>query len=306
MANKFDRLLLAKNEAVKGTDIVPVVGSNAIRVKTVSKEVVPTKISREVVKATFGELPHLIGKKTIVLTIEVEFRTSGVAGTPPDYDPLLRACGNDTTNAPATSDTYDPLTNDGAGNHEACSIYWYEDGVLWKAIGAEGTCTLSYNMDEIPILTFVMSAPYLLPTDTAYPGGETYQTQAPIVASSADIISEGGAIKVGSFEFDMGNDVQEHYTTGQHEFTIENRQPKLTLTKDSVSTIADWVALMAETDVAFSFVIDGGAGKKITVTAPVMRRDGISDGERGARHLREITFFLYESSTDDQYQIVYE
>jgi hypothetical protein len=303
MANKYDRLLLAKNEAVKGTDIVPVPASNALRIRSVTKEVTPTKINREVVKPTMGELPHLIGKKMVVLTIEVEWRTSGTAGTPPDYDPLLRACGNDITNVPATSDTYDPLTD----SHEACSIYWYEDGLLWKAIGAEGNCTGSYTMDEIPILTFVMSAPYLEPTTTVYPGGETYQTQAPIAASSADVILEGGgAIKVGSFDFDQGNDVQEHYTTGQHEFTIDARQPTLTLTKDSVSTIADWTALMGATNVTFSYVMDGGAGKKITLTAPVMRRDSIGDGERGARHLREITFSLYESSADDQYQIKYE
>ena len=303
MANKFDRLLLVKNEAVKGTDIVPTPGSDAVRVRTSpTKEVAGSKISREVVKSTMGELPHLIGKKTIVLTVEVEMRTSGAAGTAPDYGPLLRACGMDETISASTSVAYDPLTD----SHEACSIYWYEDGLLWKLIGAEGNVSLSYTMDEIPVLTFVMSAPYLEPTTVAYPGGETYQTQVPIAASSADVISEGGAIKVGSFSADLANAVEEHYTTGQHEFTIDDRQPTLTLTKDSISTIADWTALMGETDVALSATIDGGAGKKITISAPVARREGISDGERGARHLREVSFSLYESSTDDQIKFLYE
>lgn len=302
MADKFDRLLLAKNEVVKGTDIVPVPTSNAIRVMvSPTKEITPTKIIRAVVKATMGELPHLIGKKIIALTIAVELNSSGVAGTPPDYDPLFRACGNNITNT-ATSDAYDPLTK----SHEAVSIYWYEDGLLWKLIGAEGNCSLSYIMDEIPVLTFVMSAPYLTPTVVAYPGGEVYQTNPPIAASSADIITTSGIIKVGSFTFDMVNDVQEHYTTGQHEFTIEDRQPTLTLTQDSVSTADEWIALMAETDVSISAVIDGGAGKKITISAPAGRRDGISSGERGSRHLKEITFSLYEDSADDQFQFLYE
>ena len=303
MENKFDRLLLAKNEAVKGTDIVPTPANDAVRVRmSPAKEVAGTKISRVVVKPTMGELPHLIGKKTIVLTIEVEMKASGAAGTAPEYGPLLRACGLDETIVAAASVAYDPLTK----LHEACSIYWYEDGLLWKLIGAEGNVSLSYTMDEIPVLTFVMSAPYLQPTDTAYPGGEVYNTNPPIEASSADVISEGGAIKVGSFETDLGNVVEEHYTSGQHEFTIEDRQLTLSLTKDSVSTIADWTALMAETDVALSAVIDGGAGKKITISAPVARREGISDGERGARHLREVSYSLYESSTDDQIQFLYE
>lgn len=303
MANKFDRLLLAKNEAVKGTDIVPVPANDAVRVRTSpSKEVAGTKISRVVVKPTMGELPHLIGKKTIVLTIECEMRASGAAGTAPDYGPLLRACGMDETISASVSVAYDPLTD----SHEAVSIYWYEDGLLWKLIGAEGTVSLSYTMDEIPVLTFVMSAPYFEPTNVAYPGGETYNTNPPVEASSADIISEGGAIKVGSFEADLANVVEEHYTSGQHEFTIDDRQPTLNLTKDSVSTNADVIALMAETQVALSAVIDGGAGSKITISAPVAVREALGDGERGARHLRELTYSLYESGTDDQIQFLYE
>lgn len=302
MANKFDRLLLAKNEAVKGTDIVPTPALNAVRVRSVSKEIAGTKITRDVVKATMGQLAHLIGKATMTLTIEVELRTSGAAGTAPDYGPLLRACAVDETIVPATSVAYDPLTD----NHESASIYWYEDGLLWKFLGAEGDASLSYTMDEIPILTFVMQAPYLEPTTTAYPGGEVYQTQPPIGASSADVVSEGGAIKVGSFSLNFGNDVQEHYTTGQHEYTIDDRNPNMTINKDSISTIADWTALFAETAVALSAVIDGGAGKKVTVSAPVAVRDAIASGERGARHTREITYSLYESTTDDQFQLLFE
>ncbi len=302
MADRYDKLLLAKNEVTKGTDIVPVPASNAVRIKSAVVAVTGDNIARPVVKPTMGELAHLIGKKMMTLTIELELKSGGALGTAPDFGPLLRACARDEDITASTSVEYLPLTE----SHEAASLYWYEDGLLWKFIGAEGNVSLSHAMNDIDVLTFVMSAPYLEPTTVAYPGGETYNTTVPVVASSADIISEGGVIKVGSFDLDFGNVIEEHYTTGQHEFTVDDHQPVMTLTKDSVSTIADWTALMAETDVALSVIIDGGVGRKVTISAPVARRKGITGGERGARHTREIEYGLYESSGDDQVSLLFE
>ena len=302
MANKYGELLLAKNEAVKSTDIVPVPANDAVRIVSAEPAVNVENVERPVVKPTMGQLAHLIGKSSLQLTIEVELRASGAAGTAPDYGPLLRACGLDETISAGVSVAYDPLTS----GHEACSIYWYQDGILWKLIGAEGTVSIAYSMNTITKLTFVMQAPYLEPTNVAHPGGEVYQTTPPIVASSADVISEGAAIKVGSFEMADGNDVQEHYTSGQHEFTIADRKPTFKLSKDSVSTNVDWIALLAATDVALSAVIDGGAGNKITISADVARRTAISIGERAERYLRDPEFSLYETTGDDQFQLFLE
>lgn len=302
MANRYEELLLSKNEAVKGTDIVPVPANDAVRIVSAEIAVNNENIERPVVKPTMGMLAHLTGKTSVQLTIEVELRGSGAAGTAPDFGPLLRACGLDETISAAVSVAYDPLTS----SHEAVSIYWYQDGILWKLIGAEGNVSMTYAMNAITKFTFVMSAPYLEPTTISKPGGEVYQTTPPIVASNADVVSEGGAIKVGSFEFDAANDVQEHYTTGQHEFTVADRQPTVKLSKDSVSTIADWTALIANTDVAISLVKDGGAGNKITLTAPVARRTTIAPGLRAEKYLRDIEYNLYESSGDDQFQLLME
>lgn len=302
MAIKYDELLLAKNEATKGIDIVPAPGSDAVRVVSAEIAVNAESIERPVVKPTMGMLPHLIGKKSLQLTIEVELRGSGAAGAAPDFGPLLRACGLDETIVASTSVAYDPLTS----SHEAVSIYWYQDGILWKLIGAVGTVSMAYAMNSITKLTFVMSAPYLAPTTVAYPGGETYQTTPPIVASNADVVSEGGVIKVGSFEMDVANDVQEHYATGLHEFTVADRQPTFKLSKDSVSTIADWTALTGETDVALSAVIDGGVGNKATLTGDVARRTTVAPGLRAERYLREVEYNLYETSGDDQLQLLME
>lgn len=301
MPTKYDELLLAKNEAVKGTDIVPAPASDAVRCISAEISVTSENVERAVVKPTMGQLAHLVGKQSLQLAIELEVRGSGAAGTAPDFGPLLRACGMDESIVASTSVTYDPLTS----SLESASIYWYQDGLLWKLIGAVGAVTMAYAMNDVVRLSFTMSAPYLAPTEVAYPGGETYQTEPPILASSADTISEGSEIKVGSFDLDFGNDVQEHYTSNSHEFTVADRQPSLTLSKDSAATIADWTALTAETDVALSAVVDGGAGNITTISADVARRKTISPGMRAEQYLREMEYGLYETSGDDAFAIAF-
>jgi hypothetical protein len=305
-ATIYEKLLMAKIEATKGTDSVPAPGTDAVRAISVEKAVTVDEIERVVVKGTMGKLPHCIGKSMMVLTITCEMKGGSAAGVAPEVGPLYRACGLDETIVGGSSVAYDPLTITSAVPHEAVSIYWYEDGLLWKFIGAEGSMEITYEMNQKTQIVFTMSAPYLAPTTVADPGGEAYDATIPVVASNADVVSEGSAIKVGSFGLSDGNDVQEHYTTGQHEFTVSDRNPTMTLSKDSVSTIADWTALAAGTNVALSAVIDGGAGNKLTISAPVAKRKGISDGVRAERALRELEYGLYESSGDDAFQILIE
>ncbi|MCK4787245.1 MAG: hypothetical protein KAV87_26030 [Desulfobacteraceae bacterium] len=302
MSTNFDELLLAKIEAVKGTDIVPAPATDAIRIISAEIGVNVENIERTVVKPTMGQLAHLIGKKSFQLTVEAELRGSGSLGVAADIGTLLRICGLDETITGGVSVANDPLTS----SLESTSIYWYQDGLLWKLLGAVGDVVITYEMNAITKLSFTIQAPFLTPTTVAKPGGEVYQTTPPIVASSADIISEGGAIKVGSFELALGNDVQEHYTTGQHEFNIADRQSSIKLSKDSVSTIADWTALENGTDVALSAIIDGGVGNKQTITADVARRKSIVVGRRAERYLRELEYGLYETTGDDAFQILFE
>jgi hypothetical protein len=303
VATKFDSLLLAKIEVTKGLDPVPVPADNAIRIISAVPAVTIDNIERPIVKPTMGQLAHLMGKRMIVLTIELELRGSGAAGTAPDYGVLLRACGLDETIVVSTSVAYDPLT----ASLESVTIYWYEDGLLWKLKGSVGDLAITYAMNSQTRATITMSAPYEDPTTVAKPGGEVYQTTPPIVASAADVISEAaGEIKVGAFDLALANDVQEHYTSNQHEFTVAERQPTFKLTKDSVSTIVDWTALAAGTDVALSAVVDGGAGNKITITGDYGRRKTIAGGTRAERFTRDIEYGLYESAGDDQLQLLLE
>ena len=303
MATKFDRLLLVKVEATKGTDPVPTPANDAVRCRTMEVSVSPEVIDNPAVKQTMGMLPHLIGKEAMQVEIEIALKGSGAAGTAPEYAALLKACGLAETVNAAVSVEYDPVSD--VASHEACTIYVYKDGLLWKFIGAVGTVTVSAEMNSIILLNFTMQAPYLLPTAVADPAGAVYDATQPLVGKSADVINDGTAIKVGSFTLDAGNDVQEHYVTGNHEFVVAEREPTVVFTKDSIATAAEWAALSAATTMALSAAFGATAGNICTITAVDGRREGVGYDERAERDLLEVTHRLYESSGDDQYQLTF-
>jgi hypothetical protein len=301
MPTIYDRLLLAKIEVTKGTDSVPVVGTNAIRIRSGKISHTQDAVARAAIKQTMGNLAHLVGKQTVQLEVEVDLHGSGAAGTAPEFGALLQACGLLETIVPATSAAYDPATT----GHKSLSMYWYEDGLLWKLLGAVGKCSFNAQIGAAPTLKFTFMAAYAAPTAVSCPTGAVYQSAAPIVMSSADVINDGAAIKVGAFSLEDGNDVQHHYTTSQNEFVVANRQPKLKLTKDSISTAAEWTALNAGTTASLSATFGATAGSRLVLTAPVAKREGVAIGQRADRNTLEVSYGLFESTGDDQFKFLF-
>ena len=295
----YDRLLLGKIESAKGTDSVPTKAADAIRVRSFDVVVDSAKIERQVVKDTWGSLPHDIGKQMMTLTVEFELRGSGAAGTAPDWGVIARCAGLSETVAASTSVTYD-LSTDG---NEGTTFYAYKDGLGWQFVGSAGTITGQYTIGEHVICTAEIKATYKAPTVVALPTAATFQSSQPIEFSSASTANDGAVIKCGSLSFDYGINVAEHYTTGEHVFEISAAQPTVTLSKDSVSTVAEWTALTAATTTTLSVVANGGAGNIVTLTAVDMRRDSVGYGERDNRDIHDVTYSCYESTGDDQLTI---
>jgi hypothetical protein len=298
MADIYDRALLGKVEAVKGTDIVPT-GTDAIRINTLNISTDMTVLDNAVVKKTAGNLAHDIGKKMMTLEVEFKLRFSGALGTESELSPIFQCCALTQTLDPAVDVEFAPSTIPAAT--KTASFYAFKDGLRYNFIGAVGNLTLSATIGEYVLGTATISAPYLAPTVVAVPACTFSDVGNPIVFETADIFNDGAVIKVGSFEFDCGNNIEEHYVTGDHSFEVSDRAPTMTFTKDSINTAAELAALAAGTDVSFSAILDGGVGNKLTFTAPVARRTSISDAERGTRDIKDLAYNLYESAGDDQF-----
>lgn len=303
MANKFDRLFLGKEQVTKGTDPVPTAALNAIRVESFEISVDTSEITNEAVKETMGELPHEVGKQATKCTVTWKVSGSGAAGTAPESRPLFLATGHLETIVASTSVAYDYTSDESSLKYS--TFYCYKNGLLWKMVDAVGTLSESYEIDGFIVYTAELSAPYIAPTVVAVPAGAAYQGTQPLVFSSASVVNDGGVVNVGSLSIEDGGSIAEHYTTGEHQFEIANRQPSVTISKNAVATAAEWTSLTSGTTSTLSSTSGATAGNIITISAPLMKRNNVAYGERDERDLHEVTWKLYESTGDDQRQILF-
>jgi len=300
MATIYDRLLLVKTETTKGTDAVPTPAANAIRCVSFNFTKNQNNIDRAVVKQTMGNLPHLVDPDASwTIEVVVDLKGSGTAGTAPEYGPLFLACRTLETVVAGTSVTYNPST----ATEKSITVYGYKEGQLFKATGAVGSFTIANDRGAAPQATFTLQAAYIAPAASAVPAGAVFDATAPVVASSSDIISDGTTIRTTSFSIDAGNDVQEHRTTSNHEFTVANRAPTITFNKDSIGTSAEWTALHSGTAASISAATGATAGNILTITAPNGKRTSVAHAERAERDTLDVAYNLFETNSDDQYAV---
>jgi len=326
-ATIFDRVLFCGREAVKGTspftvtktfastvtDVTGAITANALNptmqaVKVRSVKVAPamTSIDRPIIKGSMGNAPNIIGKKMVQVDVEVELRGSGVAGTAPEFTPLLEACGLTPTLVAATSVTFNPSATTvtlAAG----VTLRVFYDNMLYEVTGCAGTGTIDMTIGNIILATLTFQGAYAVPTPAVIGTMSTvpFDNSSPIVGGVTDVITDGGgAVKAAAFSMDIGNDVQEHYIVGDHQFSVANRNPTLTLTKDSVGTAAEWAALAGATNGALHGAFaTGGAGNTLTFDAPAGRRASVAYGERAERDTLDITYGLFETAGNDQFSL---
>jgi len=302
MPTIYDRLLLAKLEVTKGTDPTPTPAADAVRVQSFQISHTMNNADRPAVKGTMGNLKHISDPDpSLNITIVAELKGSGAAGTAPSLSPLIQACRCTETIVASTSVTYAPST----ATEKSCTIYAYMDGLLWKFVGCVGTMSVAGDIGTLLLATFTMQAKYAAPTAVAVPAGAVFDATLPVMTSSIDVINDGAAIKVGAFAVDLGNDVQEHKTIGDHYFAVSNRAPTMTFTKDSIATAAEWAALIAGTNASLSATFGATAGNITTITAPVGVRTTVGYSERAEQDTLDVAYNLYESTSDDQFAIVF-
>jgi len=302
MANIFQQAVLAKIETTKGIDSVPVAATNGIRVeKGYAATPAAEKLPYDPVKATMGSLKSLTGRKTISATVPVLVRGSGAAGTAPEIAPLLQACGLFETISAGVSVTYVPTSD--AASLESVSVYHYMDGVLMKSLGAVGTATLECTINAPIAASFTVQSGFDTAPTTTTAVTPTFDAVQPIVMTSADVVTDGGTINVGAFTLDLGNEMGDHHTTGQNEYSVSNRKPIITLTKDSVSTVADWNALVNATELSLSATFGATAGNIMKITATKAASTSLATAARNERYTHALTFELLETAGDDQFAI---
>jgi len=118
------------------------------------------------------------------------------AGNKIEAAPLMRSCSMSETLV--TTGGSESLTYAHADtNHDSCTIYAYAANELYKVVGCRGVWSWPINVGVLTTLRFRMSGLLLADaTTTAYPGGFTYATPAPLAGVNL-------ALTVGSWTPDI-------------------------------------------------------------------------------------------------------
>ena len=142
--------ILAKTETVYGADAVPTGAANALLVSNLSINPLNAQnVDRNNIRPYLGGDEQLVGSRHVEMGFDVELVGAGTLGDAPAWGPLLRACGFAEVITAGMRVDYVPIST----GFESVSIYWYDDGVLHKGLGARGTASLKLSVGEKPVIS---------------------------------------------------------------------------------------------------------------------------------------------------------
>lgn len=276
-------VILAKVETTAGTDASPTGAADAVLVSAMTINPLNAQnVNRDLVRGYFGGSEQLVATAFVTLDITVELAGSGTAATAPQWGDLLLGCAMAEASLSTPSRVeYTPVSS----SLKTLTIYYYDDGVLHKMLGAMGTCKLSAKVGERPTLQFTftgldggISAASASGTYTAWKTPPT-MTKANVVDITLGCTYSAGALASGTvypstgLEIDWGNTV--NYTPLLSSDRVDISQREMTGSLQLDLTAANEVSFMAtvkaNTTQSLGLTIGTAAGNKIIIHTPAMQ-----------------------------------
>ena len=303
------QVILVKIEATYGVDPTPTALADSVLAENLAPAFEGARMhERAPTKPSLGTISKVFGGTLKTMSFDVYLKGSGTAGTAPEIDPLLRACGLGVTNVPVTSDTYAPVST----SIESCTIYWYEDGLEHKLIGCRGNVSFAITAGEPGKLSFTMTGHYTKATDVSLVSPTYDSTVPPSVISLSNFLLDSVAFNVAAITLDMGivlampADITG--VDGYGDITITDRAPTGSI--DPLSTLIatyDWVTKwQADTVAALTTgAVGGTAGNKWTLACPTIQYTEPAPGDRDGIITRQVAFAANENAGDDEMSLAF-
>ncbi len=308
--------VLAKVESAYGTDAVPTGAANAILVSDVSINPIADNVDRKLIRSFMGASEELIGNKHIELDMTVELQGGGTAGTAPAWGPLLRACGfTEAALLTPSRVEYTPVST----GFEGVSIYYYLDGVLYKAIGCRGSVDFGLGIGERPTMKFKFvgvdaGVSAATPTGVSFTGFKTplAVTQANVsqfllgCTYATGVLTAGTAHTSRGLEFSLGADVKYIPTLGGQSADIVDRSStgKMTLDLAAADEVTMKTAIDANTLTSIGMTLGSVAGLKTTVFLPTCQRINPKTEDVDGRAMMGMDLRLVPNTGNDEIRIV--
>jgi len=279
---KQKALVLVKTETTYGVDSIPVGGVNAILCEEPAISFQGTALTSNALKPTLGAKKSRYVGEALSLSFTTEVRGSGTAGTAPETSPLFRACRFTEVIDTGVSVEYHPNSDDAP---ESATIYFYQDGILYKLLGARGTATLDAKTNEIAKIKWDMKGIFAGPVDATLPSATFNPLVSPVFQSAAATL-DSYAVVFDALNITFGNTLavrkSANAATGILEHAITERAITGSIDPEKVRVAdKDWFSVMSGgASVAFTATIGQGAGNKCVITAPAVQITEMSDGDR--------------------------
>lgn len=292
--------ILAKIETTYGTDASPTGSANAILISNQSITPLSAQnVDRALVRPYFGGSEQLLGPVHKELSFDVELAGSGAAGTAPAWGPLLRACGFAETIIASTRVDYLPIST----GFESVTMYYYDDGVLHKLLGARGEWSINAKVGSKPTISFkfigldggdtaatpgtVTLSAFKTPlvvtnafTQQMVLGGTVSPTGAPAIAGGTQFTSQG-------IELASGNEVNHIPLVGTEsvEVTARSVTGKVMLDMTAAQEVSYTTNVKQATLSSVGIVHGTTAGNKVLMFSPSCQLTNPTKGEVNGRRL---------------------
>ncbi|WP_444922690.1 hypothetical protein ACJJH9_00265 (plasmid) [Microbulbifer sp. DLAB2-AF] len=286
-------LILAKIETQYGTDANPSGAQNAILVEEIGWSFAGARMAeRKPVTSTLGALQGVFAGTLMEVTFSAEIKGSGSAGTPPEIGPLLRACGMAETITANTSVEYNLASQD----HESLTLYFYEDGSLYKLTGVRGTWTPTLTTGEAGKIAFTFTGHVDGPIDQNLPVATYNDTVPPPVINMPFSIGGFSAV-ISALSFDMGYTISTppdiSAENGYGEILITDRDVTGSFDPEATKvSVKNWIGeWKGGTKQALeSGTVGSASGNRYSFSAPEVWHKEISPGDRDSIRTYEIGF----------------
>ena len=308
------RVLAAAIESTPGTAEAITAADGGILVISPKIEANIEMEGRKVILPSLSNLPDLPGKQGATLTFSAELKGAGTtyaADNVPAIGKYLQACGFsevvDTTVGDETV-TYAPISD----SVPTLTMWLYEDGIVKKIRGAQGTVKISAEDGKPIYADFTFTGVWDGVADAAIIS-PTFETSVPPVLLSAAFSVDSYAAKISKLDADIANtvalleDISDE--TGYSRALITARLPVGSFDPE-MNTVAtyDWFGKwLAGGTGALSATVGATQYNKYDITAPAVQYIKVTDADRNGIAINDIGFKLNQSADagDDEIQIVF-
>ena len=273
--------VLAEVEAAYGTDPIPAGTDAMLAIDDLTVEVIRESGDLEPIDPFLDPLALVPGAMMMKVNFTTALRGSGAAGTAPEITPLLRGCGFNHVNVPATSDTFEPTSDFSvvaATGYQSLTLYIQDGNHQFQIHGAYGTFGLQAAVGSYCKMAWQFTGLYERPTDFATFTAPTYDVTRPQPCRGMVITIMGTAasatLRPSSWTMDLNREVVASKsmaaTFGYAAFELGRCVPSGTFrVQELLLATEDFFANLEDATLAtLSLAFGATAGNIVTVSFP--------------------------------------